>query len=275
MHKSKNPLKKTLRLAIIRILMPLIKILIRYGITYKETAEILKWCYVQAAHSDFQLEERKPSKSRISVITGISRVEVDRLLNEPPPDRQELSERYHRGARVLTGWLENKKYHDKNNTPKPLPIIGKTSFAELVEQYSGGAPHRAVLDELVRVEAVEVTNDKVKLLKRYYIPSFSKSEHETINIIGVSASALLNTLEHNSHPQHDSDYYQRIIMQEDIPVEAIEYFKNYLRKHAQTLADNTDQILTNLKNDSNHTDQQDTKTIGLGIYFFQEDNDSK
>jgi hypothetical protein len=44
---------------------------------------------------------------------------------------------------------------DKNGGPKRLVISGtKTSFAFLVKQYAGDVPHRAVLNELIRLGVV-------------------------------------------------------------------------------------------------------------------------
>ena len=61
-----------------KLLQPLVRILIRQGISYGELSEILKGVFVEVADRDFGLPGRKISQSRIAIITGLTRKEVAR-----------------------------------------------------------------------------------------------------------------------------------------------------------------------------------------------------
>ncbi len=81
------------------IFRPLVKVLLRFGVSYKSCAEWLRWTYVDVASREFKLAGRKQTKSRMAVLTGLSRVEVDRMLKAPSPADKSGEEQYHRAAR--------------------------------------------------------------------------------------------------------------------------------------------------------------------------------
>ena len=70
MQKSKHQI---LAAAIARILKPLIRILLRNGISYGTFADIAKRQFIDVARNEFSIEGRKQSVSRMSVITGLTR----------------------------------------------------------------------------------------------------------------------------------------------------------------------------------------------------------
>ena len=76
---------QALSAAALRLLRPLVRILLRGGISYKTFADLVKWVYVDVAMKEFGIAGRKQSISRVSVITGLSRKEVLRVrrLSEP------------------------------------------------------------------------------------------------------------------------------------------------------------------------------------------------
>ena len=71
--------------ALLKLLRPLVRILLRNGVSHRTFAEIAKWGYVDVAHQEFGLEGRKQSISRVSVLTGLSRKEVMRVRNLHDP----------------------------------------------------------------------------------------------------------------------------------------------------------------------------------------------
>src|SRR5690349_24028528 len=84
----------------------LFRSLIRSGISFGETAEILKTVFVEVAGRDFDLPERKTSLSRIAIITGLTRKEVYRSEEHT----SELQSRRDLVCRLL---LEKKKKKKK------------------------------------------------------------------------------------------------------------------------------------------------------------------
>jgi uncharacterized protein DUF6502 len=104
----------------------------------------------------------------------------------------------HPSRRVLAGWFDDPKFLQANGDPDVLPVFGKRrSFERLVAQYSGGIPVRAMLDELLRIGAVEqLPNQRVRPNVR--IPISSGLTSNSIAILGERTRDLLGTLIRNT-----------------------------------------------------------------------------
>ena len=61
------------------LLRPLVRILLRHGVTYGEFSEVVKTVYVKIAAQEFRVPAKKMSKARIAIVTGLTRKEVQRL----------------------------------------------------------------------------------------------------------------------------------------------------------------------------------------------------
>ena len=103
---------KALSTAAIRLLRPLVRILIRNGVSYGTFADLAKWLYVDVATKEFGIKGRKQSTSRVSVITGLSRKEVMRVRQLERPDDRATTEGYNRAARVIAGWRRESDFLD-------------------------------------------------------------------------------------------------------------------------------------------------------------------
>jgi len=142
--------------------------LLRKGVSYGTFADLAKWIYVDVAGKEFGIKERKLSTSRVSVVTGLSRKEVMRVRQLPRPDDRESTERYNRAARVIAAWRRERDFQSADGKPAVLPMAGSgATFSELVKCFSSDVPARAILDELMRVGAVErLEGGKISLLTR-------------------------------------------------------------------------------------------------------------
>ena len=73
--------KQALLAAYRHLLTPLVRILLRNGISYLEFAEVTREVFVNVAGRDFTLPKRKISLSRIAIMTGLSRKEAASIRN--------------------------------------------------------------------------------------------------------------------------------------------------------------------------------------------------
>ena len=184
-------------------------------------ADVVKQVYVDVAFEEFGLPGRKQTTSRVSVITGLSRKEVARLRRLNRRNDQETRQQYNRAARVISAWVREAEFHDANGQPAPLPVEGdQTSFGALVRRYSGDMPVRAILDELLRVRAVERLEDgRIRLLARSYVPA--AGEVEKLGILGTDVADLIATIDWNlRHPSAES-YFQRKVQYDNLPSEVM------------------------------------------------------
>ncbi|MGD8262400.1 MAG: DUF6502 family protein, partial [Desulfobacterales bacterium] len=58
--------------AVLKLLRPLIRILLRNGVSYGTFSDLAKWIYIDVASKEFGIKGRKQSTSRVAVITGLS-----------------------------------------------------------------------------------------------------------------------------------------------------------------------------------------------------------
>ena len=262
--------EKLLQKAILCVLKPLIRILLRNNIPFGAFSELARQAYVEVATHDFQVEGKKQSNSRISTITGLSRKEVKRLQELEESSDSMLTEKYNRAARVVYGWVHDKNYQNSNNECKVLTFeSGSYSFSSLVKKFSGDVPPRAILDELERVGVVEVDDkDMIRLLSRAYIPK--TGINEKIQYLGSDVSALLNTMDRNIYEENKKKYFQRKVYYDNLPEEVVEELQELIAKNSQELLEIIDVAMAKHDRDSNPKSKgAGRKAIGVGIYYFE------
>jgi hypothetical protein len=261
---------KPLYAAVLKLLRPLARILLRNGISYGTFADLAKWIFVDVATKEFAIKDRKQSTSRVSVITGLSRREVMRVRKLPRPDISESIEKHNRAARVIAAWRREPEFLDAEGKPAPLPMEGDgATFSDLVKRFSGNVPSRAVLDELMHVGSVDLsTDDTVRLLTRAYIPKGYDSHK--INILGTDVKHLLSTINHNLQPNITDPLFQRKVSYDNLPDEVLEKFHNQFNKKAQNLLESADKWLAQYDRDVTPSIEGTGRNqAGFGIFFFQ------
>jgi hypothetical protein len=257
--------------AIVKLLRPLVRILLRYGISYGTFADLIKWVYVEVASKEFQISGRKQSKSRVSIITGLSRKEVLKLKSMDMPFDNETTKRYNRAARVISGWIRDPKFKGKNGKTRALAFDdSEDSFSNLVKTYSGDVPVRALFDELKSVNAIKVNeNGTISLVTKGYTPS--EDVAAKLDILGNDVGDLIATINHNIQ-NNDKPFFQRKVSYDNIPVEAVEKFRQLSAEDSQELLEKMDNFLAKHDRDTNSkSGGTGKKRVGIGIYFFEED----
>lgn len=266
--KIQPNLQKTLEVAVAHLLRPLFRVLLRHSMSFVAFVELAKRVYVEVAMQDFAIEGKKPSMSRASILSGLTRKEVQRLLAEPLlPGDAETGERYNRAARVLTGWVRDAEFLAADGQPRALDLAG---FAVLVKRHSGDMPVRAVLDELVRVGAVRQGEDGgIELLTSAYVPA--SSPLDKLAILGTDVADLITTIEHNIRFGTADPRFQRKVMYQSIPIDALPAFRKLSATQAQRLLERLDAWLqehdTDLPTDGPAPPRA---RVGLGIHYFEE-----
>lgn len=269
--KMDTRIGQALAAAVTTLLRPLVRLLLRNGIPFGTFSELAKRVYVDVATEEFRIAERKQSKSRVSILTGLSRKEVLRVSRLPATDDLGASNRYNRAARVVSGWVRDPLFWDESGAPADLSFEGENaSFSRLVRLYSGDSPPRAVLDELLRVGVATLSPDgRIRLMERSYVPK--EGEIEKIGILGTDVADLIATVDHNIL-QPDSPFYQRKVCYDNLPAEAIPELKALARGQSQHLLESLDRWLSERDRDFRpHVGGTGRKRAGIGIYYFEDD----
>jgi hypothetical protein len=267
---SPSALQTALNAAVMRLLRPLCRLLLRHHVPFSAFEELAKRVYVQVAMEDFSIPGKKPTQSRASILTGLTRKDVQRLLGHPGADAATTEDNYNRAARVLTAWARDADFHGADGQPAPLPVHdGSRSFAELVRRHSGDMPVRAVLDELLRVGAVRQREDeRLEPVVRAYVPS--GGELEKIGILGTDVADLISTIDHNLQHRGRDAHFQRKVMYRSMPAAARDGFRELSAAQAQRLLETLDAWLAERDTDD-PPGQPDAPRVrlGLGIYYFE------
>jgi hypothetical protein len=256
------------------MLRPLVRLLLRRGVSFKDFAHLLKWIFVDVAAEEFGIAGRKQSVSRVSIVTGLTRKEVSHLLNITEQRDRESSDKYNRLSRVIAGWRRDPEFHDQRGGAASLDIKGEGStFAELVRRYSGDMTPRAMLDELLRVGAVRLIRDgRVKLVVRGYVPG--SGDEVKIHILGTDVGHLIATIDHNlqlNGSTPEKPYFQRKVLYDNLPAEALPKFRILSAGSAQKLLEKLDTWLAERDRDSNPSVEGTGRHVaGIGIYYFEE-----
>jgi Family of unknown function (DUF6502) len=206
--------KTGLAISLRRLLRPLVRIMLREGLTYSHFAAIAQMAFVESAAKDFVGKEMKSSSSSVCALTGTTTQEVTAVLLEQERfDSSELLEVSNPFARVLHGWHNDRDYVGPYGFPVDLPFEGSPlSFTNLTSRHAKGVSPQVVLKELKRVDAVtEVGVNVWKPLKQEYIePSLSP---ENLGRMASLVESLLSTLENNTRGKRDgTDLFERTMI---------------------------------------------------------------
>lgn len=271
LHMTESKLHQLLSAAVVRLLKPLVRLLIRNGMSFGTFSDLAKRVFVDIADKDFAIDGKKQTVSRVSVITGLSRKEVSRVQSLPAvADDSAQQEEYNRAARIISGWVNDEKYQDPQGQPDVLSIEGdEKSFSSLVKEYSGDVPVRALLDELLRVGAVAKEEKRLTLKERAYVPR--AGDLENVAILGVDVAGLLNTIDHNLQPDQKQALFQRKVYYDNLPEEALQELRAMTREHGQALLEKLNKWMMQQDRDTSANNRGTGRmAAGVGVYLFEE-----
>lgn len=161
--------------AMLKVMTPLARMAIDHGLQFRAMEELLKQAMIEAARAaSAQSRDPVPSVSRVSVITGINRQEVKRLMSArrahvDPAIRSRTSE-------VFIRWTTDPAWLDESGVPRALPRRfdrdDQPSFEKLALSVTRDVHPRTLLDELLRLELVEYDRreDTVAVRRALYVP---------------------------------------------------------------------------------------------------------
>lgn len=262
-----EPLKEALCSAVLRLLAPLIKLLLDGGISAGELTTLIKRAYVRAAWE--QDGSSKPNKSRIAILTGLTRAEVIAILKQEGATPAVPDHQRQRAERVLTGWWNDPDFQSESGQPASLSLSGKgRSFVQLCRRYSGGLEPARVLQELLRVRAVRrLSNGGVQALSRTY--ATVRWNPDGIEAVGEQLSEHCATLAHNLK-EPARPLYERRIANPQLDPRYAAMLRRDMEQQASSFADSIDDAL----NDPLHTAKPgktagDPMGLGMAIYVFE------
>lgn len=259
-----------LRLALRRMLKPLVRLLISQGMSHSELSEAAKDAYVEMAIR-YGGAEKKINQSQIAILTGLTRKEVKNVIDRAVEvDSSQLKPS--RPSRVLTGWYNDPDYTGPYGIPMELPYDseeGAASFSKLVKTYSGDMAPRQMLNELLRSGCViEVGEGRFKAVKRDY--QHKQLSPELINRLGELGYRVFSTAATNiDNDTLGKGYFDRnVFADEGCTDDVIENFDRVIRGRGQQLLEDLDIWLAS--NNREAREGEVKKNTGLYMFHYVE-----
>jgi len=258
--------------AFLLMLRPVVRILLRYGIGYREFAEVTKTAFVDVASADFGIRGRPTNISRVAVMTGLTRKEVRRLRDKASEGDRSIEVKTTPLTDVLHQWFAQPEFTDSDGRPVPLPFSGgETSFTDLVRRFGGDIPAGAMRTEMKRVGVVrEDESGLLHVVRRSFRPD---SDHEVlVTQLVHGAYALLSNIEHNTHPDRtDETWVNRVTYTQSLRSQDTKQLRRIAKDRISDFAETIDDILIayeSLQDDGR--DEKAENVVAVGIYYFEE-----
>ncbi|MDE3010545.1 MAG: hypothetical protein KGI67_06610 [Pseudomonadota bacterium] len=260
--------------ALRRILRPLVRLMLTHGVTYPLITDVIKSTYVDVARREFRLSGKRQTDSRISLLTGVHRKDVKRLIEEGERGADGASG-VSLGAALVARWLGEPELTDAQGRPLPLPRLasdgGKISFEALVESVSKDIRSRVILDEWLRVGVVQLDRqDRVVLNPNALAPArdFGEKLHFLEANVHDHLAAAVHNLSGGQPPM-----LERSVFYDQLSAGSVDE----LRRLAAELAMHAIQVLNRraieLERDDREQSRLADQRINFGAYFYHAPRD--
>jgi hypothetical protein len=252
------------------VLRPLVRILFRAGVRFDEFLELLRGIYVEITIRDAMDEGKKITSGRISILSGVARRDVERLVTSDdwlqvpkPTDVAAL-------AAVLHRWHTDSTFLGPYGVPLELPISGQAgrNFTDLVIGCPVRIDPRSAFEQLLAARMIVRSGDThVKVLSRTYVSPEPMSS-EMLEHFGTAMRNLASTLNFNMTPSQTKKRIERSVWPDDgLPNELLDEYDAFVRERAQQLISDVDDWLAAAERRAISNPGARTK-LGVSVYQY-------
>lgn len=260
---------EALKTALVTILRPLVGLLMEHGLTFPWLSGVLKSVFVDVAEHEFRLPDKRQTDSRITLLTGVHRKDVRRLRRQEAAGEAGPPESVYLGAHLVAVWTSDERFLDLQGRPKPLtrlPRDNAPSFEKLVTSVSKDIRPRAVLDEWLRLGAVEIDEeDRVCLRTDAFIPS--KGFDEKAYYLGRNVHDHIAVARHNVQGG-DPPLLERSVYYEDLSAESVRELDELAHLEGMRVLQLINRRARELQAADEGADDA-TDRINFGVYFYR------
>ena len=253
------------------VLRPIVKVLLRYGIGYKEFAETVKTAFVEVGSSDFGIRGRPTNISRVAVMTGLTRKEVRRLRSKLESGEDTISVKSTPITEILHRWHAEKEFLNEQGAPATLPFSGETgSFSSLVKKFGGDVPAGAMRAELNRVGSIDEDMDgNLTVKRRSFWPTDQTEKLESALVHHVYP--LMSSVAHNTDPVNELDVMtQFAVYSLDIETQDRARLRRMCSDRLTDISESFDDLFIAFEPNGSEPRASKTAPIMVGLYYFEE-----
>jgi hypothetical protein len=255
------------RAALDVVLEPIVRLMLKGGVTWREFTDLAKAKYVDVATSEFGVRGRPTNASRVAILTGLDRRDVRRLRRaaEPAPTQGYVS----KASQVLEAWHRDTTFLDVQKQPLPLPLDGAgPTLTDLVRRIAPALPVGAMVKELRSAGALEELPDgRLRPLKRSYVPQPLTAER--LRLWSSVLSDISNTIEYNFELERGATpRFERRAVNLHVDRDALPEFRKLLEQEGQRLLERIDDWLS--EHQATSVDEKDAVRLGVGVYQIED-----
>ena len=254
-------------------LRPLVRIMLRSGIGYRQFAELAKLAFVQEASGEKGSRGRQTNLSRVAIRTGISRKEVARLQSQIE-GRSDASSTARgvdfnsvHAARVLQLWHSDPRFIDSDGSPRKLPFADDgIDFSSIVKAAGGDVPPGAVRAEMLSANAVvEFDDGTLKPTKRYFVPADVGEEL----LVGFTHMVIpvLEGLARNTDHRCTDPFIQRLVYSDRLAPRVVPLFRKQARERVSDFVQSVDDWLSS--NEIPDSQVRSPCRYGVGVFYYE------
>lgn len=265
-------LKDQFAASIRRMLRPVVRQLVAYGVTYPALDQMIRELYVETAERDFALPHKRLTDSRAALMTGLNRKEIARLRNRPTEDAPvEVEDTA--VTRVIGRWMGGPPFSDSRGRPRALPYEDTrkrtATFARLVKERGIDVPVRSVLDELIRTGVAEVDDSGiVHLTQEANVPAGDLEGKLTL--LASDPGELFTTIVHNVE-NPEKPWLQRKVVYDNIGSDALESLRESSRSTGEEFIRRANVLLSSTDRDRTPDAPGGKRSrVVLGVYYYEE-----
>ena len=204
---------------VLRVMRPLVRLLIRHGVTYPAFASALKRVFLDGAKDELDARGMARTDSALSVLSGVHRRDVRNLERGAPPTHAKSSKLRAAVPLSLAGevaarWVADTAFIDGRRRPRALE---RGEFDALVAAVSSDVRPRAILDELQRLGAVVERDERVTLASDGFAPrqGFGEMTELFAANVGDHAAAAVANL------QDDANFLEQAMYADALSAESV------------------------------------------------------
>lgn len=178
------------------MLRPLALFCVRRGVKLREFVDLAKGVFIEAAEEEIARSGYQRSTSKISVMTGIQRFEVKRLMDVDPDGAER-----NLVVRVVGLWSNSSRFTDSRGRARKLTHRGaRSEFARLVRSVSKDLNPHTVLFELERLGVL--TKDEQHVTLRQNAVIAHGNPQIGMRFVGQDAADLISAGTDNCFAAH-------------------------------------------------------------------------
>jgi hypothetical protein len=264
-------------LAALRWLMrPIIRLLIARGVQLSAVNALLKQVYVDVAIDEFRIDDKPPTDSRVSILTGVHRRDVRSIRTDGMPSSAPPA--MSMSATVIGRWLGDPTCVDGDGQPKALHRLadnGSPSFEELFQGISKDVHPRTILDGMIDQKLVDwdQRNDVVRLKSKAFVPTADSEglmRFFEMNLHDHLAAAVSNLV----NDENDRRFLERAVYYNQLETTSVDKIEGEARQLGERILSDMNSKALQLQQ-ADADEGGETERFRFGVFFYREEDRPK